>query len=649
MNTVIDKPVQPDTCSDSFFHSLINQVKDGYLLIDPINNNVLNANQAAIDLLGYSLREFQSLTVTSLFGHDIPALITFTECVLLEQESWTNELACKMKNGRLREVEIFANTINADTKSLVMFQLRDKHKYLALHTDATAHAYVRSGLTEWKRVEQIFQDIERENQLMLHAVGEGIYGVNADGKTTFINPAGEELLGWKATELVGKDIHSIIHYNRANGEHYPSHDCPIYTAFKDGEVHQVDDDVFWHKDGHAIHVEYTSTPVEDNGILVGAVVVFRDVSERRHAEENLRKALHEVEELKHRLEMENAYLQEEIKQEHSYTEIVGNSAAVKRCLSQIDLVAKTDTSVLITGESGTGKELLARGIHENSLRKERPLIRVNCAAIPRELFESEFFGHIKGAFTGAISDRTGRFELADGGTLFLDEVGEIPLELQSKLLRVIQDGQFERVGDTRTREVDVRIIAATNRDLAGEVKTGRFRADLYFRLNVFPIEPIPLRERIEDIPILASHFLQRFEKKLSKSGLRLSHANIETLQAYHWPGNIRELENVMERAVILSRNGRIFFELPNIQHIAGNQSSQISNSNKNIETDKTEEIIKPLSKLDNDKQLLIEKALARCKGKVFGPDGAAALLKIPPTTLSSKIKRLGIDRNKFKK
>lgn len=510
MNTIVSEI--SDKKSDTVFQTLIQHVNDCYLLIDPIENCVLNANRAAVKMLGYEIRELQSMTVTSLFSNDLPALISFTQCILQIGDGWTNELACKMKNGRQLDVEISANTVQLANEQLIIFQLRDKKKVMALHNDATAQAYVRSGLTEWKRVENIFQDIERENQLMLHAVGEGIYGVNADGKTTFINPVGEALLGWEANELVGKDIHSMIHHTRHSGDHYPSHDCPIYAAFKDGEIHHVVDDVFWHKNGKPVHVEYTSTPVEDNGRLVGAVVVFRDITERRIAEENLRNALHEVEELKQKLEMENAYLQEEIREDNCYTEIVGNSEAIKHCLHQIELVAQTNANVLVTGESGTGKELIARGIHENSLRKERPLIRVNCAAIPRELFESEFFGHIKGAFTGAIQDRTGRFELADGGTLFLDEVGEIPIELQSKLLRVIQDGQFERVGDTKTRQVDVRIIAATNRNLIDEVKAKRFREDLYFRLNVFPIESTPLRERPQDIPLLAVHFLRRSEK-----------------------------------------------------------------------------------------------------------------------------------------
>jgi transcriptional regulator with GAF, ATPase, and Fis domain len=233
------------------------------------------------------------------------------------------------------------------------------------------------------------------------------------------------------------------------------------------------------------------------------------------------RALAEVDQLRERLEQENAYLQEEIRTETNPRGIIGRTAAVQKTLRQVGLVAPTDATVMITGESGTGKELIARAIHEASSRSDRPLIRVNCAAIPRELFESEFFGHVRGAFTGALRDRIGRFELADGGTLFLDEVGEIPLELQGKLLRVLQEGHFERVGEERTRAVNVRVIAATNRELKQEVKQGRFREDLYFRLNVFPVETVPLRDRREDVPLLAQHFLAS-ESKSFKSDLRLS-------------------------------------------------------------------------------------------------------------------------------
>ncbi len=272
------------------------------------------------------------------------------------------------------------------------------------------------------------------------------------------------------------------------------------------------------------------------------------------------RAFEEIEHLRKRLELENRYLREEIDQLHSAGKIIGCSAALNKVLEQIDLVAPTRASVLILGESGTGKELVARAIHQQSVRKERPLVKVNCAAVPRELFESEFFGHTIGSFTGALRDRIGRFQLADGGTLFLDEVGDIPLDAQGKLLQALQDGHFERVGEDETRKVDVRVIAATNRDLQADVAAGRFRQDLYFRLSVFPIHVLPLRERPADIPLLAKHFLERACAEMRRPIAPIQTKGMDQLVRYPWPGNVRELQNVIERAVINSNVGELRFD-----------------------------------------------------------------------------------------
>ncbi len=620
--------------------SLLRGLPEAFLLIDPLANRIVDANASASKLVGYDTSALRALTVTALFPFEIPALITFTESVLIQGCGWTNELSCKHQLGHALKVEVSASGYISGERNLIILQLRDKQKILGLQEHAEANAYVRRGINEWKRIERVFQDIEHENQLILRAVGEGIYGVNADGKTTFMNPAAERMLGWSADELVGKDIHSMIHYGHPDGSDYSSHECPIYAAFHDGEIHCVDDEVFWRKNGSAFPVEYTSTPIQDHGRLVGAVVVFRDISERKQAERELHAAYHEVEELKYRLELENAYLLEEIRAEHNYKEIIGSSTAIQRLVHQIRVVAPTNANVLITGESGTGKELIARAIHESSERHARPLIRVNCAAIPHDLFESEFFGHIKGAFTGAITDRVGRFELADGGTLFLDEVGEIPLDLQSKLLRVLQENQFERIGDNKTRKIDVRIIAATNRDLLKEIKLKQFRQDLYFRLNVFPIESVPLREHIEDVPLLASHFLQMSLQKLNKAEVCLSKADIQRLTQYDWPGNIRELENVIERAVILSNHGKLVFELPT--------TNQAPTTSKMDHLHADRPLIRTYHDLENEERDNIITALKYTAGKIFGSGGAAELLDIPPTTLASKMKKLKIDRMDFR-
>lgn len=610
------------------------------LLLDPHGDRIVDANPAACTLLGYDRALLRQMKISALHAGQVPALIVFTQAVFDKGSFWTTSLTPRHAAGSKLQVEYTGSLIPQDGTPLVLLAMSDLEQRRRRLVDLTAEDHMRGGIAAWQRVERVFRDIERENQLILRAAGEGIYGVNAEGKTTFVNPVAERILGWSAEELVGTNIHSTVHHTHHDGRHYPHEDCPIYAAFRDGAVHQVDDEVFWRKDGTPVWVEYTSTPIRDRGVVVGAVIVFRDVSQRREADEKLRAALAEVDQLRERLEQENAYLQEEIRTETNPRGIIGRTAAVQKTLRQVSLVAPTDATVMITGESGTGKELIARAIHEASQRSDRPLIRVNCAAIPRELFESEFFGHVRGAFTGALRDRIGRFELADGGTLFLDEVGEIPLELQGKLLRVLQEGHFERVGEERTRAVNVRVIAATNRELKQEVKQGRFREDLYFRLNVFPVETMPLRDRREDIPLLAQHFLTS-ESKSFRSDLRLSEGDVRRLMQYDWPGNVRELHNVIERAAILAQNGRLRIDLP-IQQ-GGTELPAAARRPKNGA---------PQAIMTDDEMREYERnnilaALKVSGGKVFGKDGAAELLAIKPTTLASRIKSLGISARNF--
>jgi len=349
------------------------------------------------------------------------------------------------------------------------------------------------------------------------------------------------------------------------------------------------------------------------------------------------RAFEEVERLQSRLERENEYLREEVKSAHGFGNIVGQSHAVRKMLDQVGLVGPADASVLIRGESGTGKELIARAVHERSRRADRPMVKVNCASVPRELFESEFFGHVKGAFTGAIRDRLGRFQLADGGTLFLDEIGEIPLELQSKLLRVLQEGAFERVGEERTRTADVRIIAATNRDLEREVAEGRFREDLYYRLSVFPIEAAPLRDRLEDVPLLAARFLEQTSRRLGlpAAKVRLKQRHVEALRRYHWPGNVRELQNAVERAVIRAQSGPLEFDLPG----SSGSKKEPSPADKGAKSGSGVQTFEELKRREKEN---VVAALEQCRWRVSGPSGAAKLLGVKPTTLASKIKALGL-------
>ncbi|MGX5776102.1 sigma-54 interaction domain-containing protein [Methylorubrum zatmanii] len=628
-------PASASASTPSDYGRVFEETREAMLVIEPLADRIADANAAAARLLGRTRADLRAMAVSALHPEQRAALIVFTEGVLAQGQWWTQGLTPSHGGGAALRLEYVASRLSGEPTRLLLtlFDLDERERR---RIDREAEEHMRAGLPEWQRMERIFRDIERENRLILRAAGEGIYGVNAEGITTFLNPAAERMLGWDAADLVGKDMHASVHHTHPGGAHYPHQDCPIYAAFRDGAVHQVDGEVFWRRDGTCFPVEYTSTPIRERGQLLGAVIVFRDVSQRREAEERLRSARAEVDSLRERLEQENAYLKEEIRAESHHQGIIGRSPAIEALRRQIDLVAGTDATVLVTGESGTGKELIARAIHEASRRHDRPLIRVNCAAIPRELFESEFFGHAKGAFTGALRDRIGRFELAEGGTLFLDEVGEIPLDLQGKLLRVLQERQFERVGEERTRSVDIRLIAATNRDLKEEVRRGRFREDLYFRLNVFPIASAPLRERREDVPLIAQHVLKGVARRLNRTDLRLTEADARRLVRYDWPGNVRELENVIERATILAERGRLRFDLPE-PRVTGPAPASPEQPAPGA---------RPLSEEERRQRARteIEEALRIGGGKVFGPGGAAELLGLKPTTLRSRMKVLGLVR-----
>ncbi|GAB1257212.1 sigma 54-interacting transcriptional regulator [Aurantivibrio plasticivorans] len=483
------------------------------------------------------------------------------------------------------------------------------------------------GVSSWQHL----------HELILGAAGEGIYGLDCNGNATFVNEAAIRILGWNEGDLIGNPLHDLHHHSHADGSRYPREECPVYAALKDGEIHQVDDEVFWHSDGRAVPVEYVSTPIWENGELKGAVCIFRDISERVKAEQEREQAFEEIKDLKEQLEQERDYLRDEINITANFGEIIGESQALKRTLSQIEAVAKTPTSVLILGESGVGKEMVARAIHMHSDRCEHPLVKVNCASIPKELFESEFFGHVRGSFTGAHRDRVGKMQLANHGTLFLDEVGEIPLDLQSKLLRALQENEFERVGDENTLKVDVRVIAATNRDLSEEVRKGRFREDLYYRLSVFPVEVPPLKERTADIPPLAQHFLNNFCQQLGRKPLTLTQAQVAQLKQHHWPGNIRELKNVLERAVILSTGmTKLKLDLA-LQADEEKDAAPLEPTFSDVGV-LTEEEFMQLEKSN------LRNAMKKANWKISGADGAAELLGIKPSTLAYRLSQHGIKK-----
>jgi len=449
---------------------------------------------------------------------------------------------------------------------------------------------------------------------VLESLAEAVIITDAEWRVCYANRMVVELTGYPLEELLGTTVHDLLkplaHSTSQCRAQDPLSPRPesvqLEMLRKDGQLHWM----------HLQAVPFRNT----QGEIIGRVAAFSCIERQKN------------------LEAENELLQDELRPR--FDSLVGQSPVLQKVMSQIATVAPTEANVLVLGESGTGKELVARAIHEHSPRKERSLVRVNCASIPKDLFESEFFGHVRGAFTGAIKDRLGRFELADGGTLFLDEVGEIPLDLQSKLLRVLQEGQFERLGDDRTRTVKVRIVAATNRDLAAEARAGRFRLDLYYRLSVFPIEVPPLRDRREDVGLLAEHFLRQAARRLGVSTPRLTRLNVQELQNYDWPGNVRELQNVIERTAILARGGRLQFDLP--QRVTPARSAPLPAT---AATDEDEEHLS-LDELVGREREIVLKALRRQNWKIYGPDGAAALLRVKPTTLASMMKRLRIEKER---
>jgi formate hydrogenlyase transcriptional activator len=454
------------------------------------------------------------------------------------------------------------------------------------------------------------QEREEFYRSFMESLGEGVVITDRESRILYANSRIECLTGYPRSELIGKISYEVF----VPKEEWPTMRRRLKDRLAGKEEHYEYE--FVRKDGERHWVSVRALPYRNaKGEIVGTIGLSSCIKERKT------------------LELENEYLHEELR--GNYRAILGDSPALKKVLAQIEMVAPTNASVLILGESGTGKELVARAIHDRSPRKNAPLVRVNCASVPRELFESEFFGHVRGAFTGAVKDRVGRFELAHGGTLFLDEIGEVPPELQSKLLRVLQEGQFEKVGEDRTRTVDVRIIAATNRDLEAEVKTGRFRQDLYYRLSVFPIELPPLRERTEDVPTLARNFLEQSARKLGVHPPHLTAAHLRELQTYDWPGNVRELQNVIERAAIRSRDGHLELGLarlgPSRSPVRRPSSATVRTANS-------------LAEVKEHERHLIVDALTKTRGKIYGMDGAAALLGMRPTTLSSRVHRMGLKK-----
>ncbi len=530
---------------------------------------------------------------------------------LLTRDGFNLGTLCIIDREPRKLTESEAGTLT-NLATLVMDQME---LWLALRTVAElerAQQDLNEQLRATNRVlgesEQRFRDLFDEAPIPY--VYEGM-----DTRFIRANRAALNLLGVDPDEVAETFGRSLLADN-------PENERRLRVAFESieggGEAHGVVLELHRKDDGKPIWVQWWSKPVAGSDCTRTVMV---DITDRVLLEQE-----------QARLQAQNTYLYEEILTEYNFGAVIGESPGLQNVMRQTELVAPTDASVLISGESGTGKELIARAIHEQSRRNGQILVKVNCSAIPDSLFESEFFGHMRGAFTGAIKDKQGRFELANGGTLFLDEIGEVPLAMQAKLLRVLQEQEIERIGDTKTRKVDVRIIAATNRDLRKEVEAGRFRQDLFYRLSVFPIELPALRERRDDIALLVSHFARKSAQQMARPTPQISRAAMVELTAHDWPGNIRELQNVVERAVIVSAGGPLDFELPKPKPATPRLTPHLTTAYNLLTRDE----------LKRRERENIVNALDRTNGKIFGPGGAAEMLGMKPTTLASRLRALRI-------
>ena len=476
-----------------------------------------------------------------------------------------------------------------------------------------------------KRKEAVAALQKSEQKLRLHfdQTPLAVIEWDLDFRVTLWNPAASAIFGYDASEAIGQyGVGLIISKNESE----PTEAIRQKLLKNKGGERNTNQNIT--KSGKTITCEWYNTPlVDQEGNVIGVASLAHDITARVKAERELLVANTQLEALTNQLKDENLYLKEEINQTHNIGNIIGQNNQFRKVLGLSEKVASTPTTVLILGETGTGKELLARAIHELSDRKQYPLVKVNCAALPANLIESELFGYEKGAFTGATTSKKGRFDLAHHGTIFLDEIGDLPLGLQTKLLRVLQEGEFEKLGGTATIKVDVRVIAATNQDLESLCADGKFRTDLFYRLNVFPIESPPLRQRLDDIPILVNHFVSKFNLKIGKNIEYVSDKIIAMLQSYEWPGNIRELENVIERAMIISSGPQL---------IIGDWLVKQLKTNTNTS-------VKPLDEVQKEH---IVSTLQMTHGKVSGDSGAAKLLGLKPTTLFSRMQKFGIKIDK---
>ena len=581
----------------------------------------IDQSDAMINRLGYSRAELESLRPTDIADEDSVRRI---------KEEFIPQLR---RTGSVRDVPVvFLDRNGAAVRLMTSADVERDAAGVYLRTLA-----IYRDMDEAAELEARYAAMYRATPAMLHIVDQ-------KGRITDVSDHWLKKLGFERKDVLGKSILGFL--SEDNRRAIGGQERLEYLIASGGITNSEREMVT--RDGRTLEL-MMSTLAERNaaGEVVRTLGASKDVTERNEAERALRKAFEENARLREELEAERDYLREEFNESLRFGEVVGSSPALRQMLARVEAVAATPASVLILGESGTGKELVARELHARSPRSSESLVKVNCASIPEELFESEFFGHVKGAFTGAHRDRIGRFQLADGGTIFLDEVGEIPLDLQGKLLRVLQENEFERVGEDYTRQVDVRVIAATNRDLEEAVRAGEFREDLFYRLSVFPLEVPPLRERGYDVVALAQHFLSQAARDFGRPVLHLTQRQAALLRDYPWPGNIRELKNVIERAVILSRDAhlRLDLSLPP-EELGGEIKPAVGTSDAVSSPDEAlggEEVLTEREMRMFERENTI-RALQAAGWKVSGDGGAAERLGVKPSTLSDRIKTWGIER-----
>ena len=576
--------------------------KDGYFL---------DASDGWLERFGYSRDEIRELRPQDLGSAESARRIEEEYLPLLR------------RTGRLENVVIDLATTQGARIDCIASAVTERGE----HDSEIRTVAVYTEITREARLEQHYRDLYRATPALLHTVdGHGRIMHVSNHWLAKLGYRREEVIGRLVTDFMTEDTRATLAQRRLEG------------VIAQGEL-KNEPRAFVTKSGEVVEVLVSSAAERnEDGELLGLLVASKDVTERNEAERRLRAAFEENARLREELERERDYLREEVQVSMNYGRIIGESPALKKMLARLEAVAQTGASVLIQGESGVGKELVAHVIHARSPRSHGPLVKVNCASIPHELFESEFFGHVKGAFTGAHRDRVGRFQLADGGTIFLDEVGEIPLSLQSKLLRVLQESEYERVGDEATHSVDVRVIAATNRDLDEAVVEGRFREDLYYRLSVFPIDVPPLRERGDDVVQIASHFLERACKDFGRRVLTLSRQQAALLKGYDWPGNVRELKNVIERAVILSTGKvlRLDLAMANILEDSGRPSAPAG-------AEPAQAVLTEAQLRELEKENMLN-ALRMTDWRVSGAGGAAEMLGLKPTTFTDRMKKHALTR-----